>query len=85
MFYLWKCNVFSIKIKKIKKKSLLKIAKKIKKITQKHKVKFIINDDYRLVSKIGADGCHMGQEDGSFKIARKKLKKKFWELHVIIQ
>ena len=37
---------------------------------------FIINDDYILTSKIKANGCHMGQKDGSFKIARKKLKGK---------
>ena len=67
---------FQLRIKKISKKKLTEVAKKIKKITQKYKVKFIINDDYRLVAKIGADGCHMGQEDGSFKMARKKLKKK---------
>ena len=29
-----------------------------------------------LTSKIKADGCHMGQLDGSFKVARKKLKGK---------
>ena len=52
------------------------ICKKIKKITNKHKVKFIINDNYALASKIKANGCHMGQQDGSFKIARKKLKGK---------
>ena len=68
--------LFQLRAKKISKKKLIKVAKKIKKITQKHKVKFIINDDYKLVSKTGADGCHMGQKDGSFKIARKKLKKK---------
>ena len=39
-------------------------------------MKFIINDYYNFVSKIQADGCHMGQLDGSFEIARKKLKKK---------
>ena len=50
------------------------ICKKIKKITTKHKVKFIINDNYTLTSKTKANGCHMGQQDGSFKIARKKLK-----------
>ena len=55
---------------------LLKIAIKIKKITLKHKVKLIINDNFVLASKIKADGCHMGQLDGSFKIARSKLKKK---------
>ena len=54
----------------------MNICKKIRKITTKHKVKFINNDNYTLTSKIKADGCHMGQQDGSFKIARKKLKRK---------
>ena len=70
-------KVFSTKIKKCKsKKFSFNISKKIKKITTKHKVKFIINDYFILASKIKADGCHMGQLDGSFKIARKKLKGK---------
>ena len=67
---------FQLRVKKLRKKNLIIVAKKIRKITQKHKVKLIINDDYSLVPKIGADGCHMGQGDGSFIIARKKLKKK---------
>ena len=67
---------FQLRLKKIEKKNLYKIAKKIRKITDKYKVKFIINDDYNVVSKIKADGCHMGQLDGSIKIAKKKLKKK---------
>ena len=67
---------FQLRLKKIKKKDLIVIAKKIRKITFKHKVKFIINDYYNLVSKVKADGCHMGQLDGSFKIARTKLKNK---------
>ena len=57
-------------------KKLLNFSKRIKKITTKHKVKFIINDNFILASKIKVDGCHMGQLDGSFKIARKKLKGK---------
>ena len=67
---------FQLRLKKERKNSLLKIARKIKKITQKHKVKFIINDNYILALKINADGCHMGQLDGSISNARKKLKKK---------
>ncbi len=67
---------FQLRLKNINQKKLLNIAKKIKKITIKHKVKFIINDYFILISKIKADGCHMGQLDGSFKIARKKLKGK---------
>ena len=55
---------------------LVKIAYKIKKITEIHNVKFILNDNFHLADKIGADGCHMGQLDGSFEIARKKLKNK---------
>jgi thiamine-phosphate pyrophosphorylase len=67
---------FQLRIKKVKNVNLLNIAGKIRKITFKHKVKFIINDDYILASKSRADGCHMGQLDGSIKIARKKLKNK---------
>ena len=67
---------FQIRLKKVRQKDLMDICKKIKKITNKYKVKFIINDNYALASKIKADGCHMGQQDGSFKIARKKLKGK---------
>jgi thiamine-phosphate pyrophosphorylase len=67
---------FQIRLKNVRQKDLINICKKIKKITTKHKVKFIINDNYSLASKIKANGCHMGQQDGSFKIARKKLKGK---------
>ena len=67
---------FQLRLKNISQKKLLDISKKIKKITIKHKVKFIINDYFIFASKIKADGCHMGQLDGSFKIARKKLKGK---------
>ena len=67
---------FQLRLKNVSRKKLLNISKKIKKITTKHKVKFIINDYFKLSSKVKADGCHMGQLDGSFKIARKKLKKK---------
>jgi len=67
---------FQLRLKKIRKKNLLQIAKRIRKITQKHKVKLIINDDYNLVSKTKADGCHMGLSDGSIQVAKNKLKKK---------
>ena len=67
---------FQLRLKDVSQKKLLKISKKIKKITIKHKVNFIINDYYILTSKIKADGCHMGQLDGSFELARKKLKGK---------
>ncbi|MDA9180881.1 thiamine phosphate synthase, partial [Pelagibacteraceae bacterium] len=39
---------FQLRLKKVKNNNLLSIAHKIRKITLKHKVKFIINDDYIL-------------------------------------
>ena len=67
---------FQVRLKNLGQKNLINICKKIKKITTKHKVKLIINDNYSLTLRIKANGCHMGQQDGSFKIARKKLKGK---------
>ena len=69
-------SFFQLRLKKIRKNKILKIINKIKKITSKHKVKLIINDNFFLASRIKVDGCHMGQFDGSFKIARNKLKNK---------
>ncbi len=54
---------------------MLKIARKVNKITKKYKVKLIINDFPILAKKIDADGCHLGQSDGSIKNARNLLKK----------
>ena len=67
---------FQLRLKRTKFKNLIKIANKIKKITTKHKVKFIVNDDYIVAYKSKADGCHIGQLDGSVKLAKKILKKK---------
>ena len=67
---------FQLRLKKKRLTSIIKISSKIKKITKKYKVKFLINDDYILASKINADGCHMGQLDGDISQARKKLKNK---------
>ncbi len=67
---------FQLRLKKIKLKNFLNIAIKIKKITSKHKVKFLINDNYMIAKKSKADGCHMGQLDGSVEIAKKNLRNK---------
>ena len=67
---------FQLRLKKVSQKNFLNISKNIRKITTKHKVNFIINDYFLMTSKVKADGCHMGQLDGSFKIARKKLRGK---------
>ena len=67
---------FQLRLKKVKKSEIIKIAKKIVKITRKFKVKMIINDDPDISKKTNSDGCHLGQNDGSVINARNYLKKK---------
>ena len=67
---------FQLRLKNVKKSKIIIIAKEIKKITKKYKVKLIIND-HPIISKItNADGCHLGQSDSSVINSKKYLKKK---------
>ena len=70
-----KIKYFQLRLKKISTSDLLKISKKIKKITNKNNVKFIVNDKPLVAKMVGADGCHIGQKDMSFVNARKILGK----------
>ena len=67
---------FQLRLKKFKLKNLIIISNKIKKITRQHKVKFLINDNYIVAAKTKVDGCHIGQLDGSVKIAKRHLRGK---------
>jgi len=67
---------FQLRLKKVKKNKIIKIAKEIKKITRKYKVKLIINDHPNISKITNADGCHLGQNDGLVINAKKHLKKK---------
>ena len=42
-------------------------------VCARHGVALIINDDWRLAAAIGADGTHLGQEDGELAAARTAL------------
>src|SRR4051812_7005658 len=44
------------------------------KLCRQRGVPFIVNDDIELALEVAADGAHVGREDGSFALARKKLK-----------
>ncbi len=67
---------FQLRLKKIKKNKIINIAKKIRKITKKHKVKLIINDHPDISKIANADGCHLGQSDLSILNVKTCLKKK---------
>ena len=70
-----KVKYFQLRLKKISTPDLLRISEKVKKIVKKNNVKFIINDKPLVAKKINADGCHVGQKDIDFNIARKILGK----------
>jgi len=42
-------------------------------ITQRHGVALILNDDPALAARLGCDGVHIGQEDGTVQAARKAM------------
>ena len=69
-------SFFQLRLKKYSFIEKKKIGIKIKKICKKYNVKLIINDDPYLAKKIGADGCHLGQNDMNIQVARKILRKK---------
>ena len=70
-----KVKYFQLRLKEISTFKLLKISKKIKKITKKHDVKFLINDNPVVARIINADGCHLGQKDMNLNTSRKILGK----------
>ena len=69
-------SFFQLRLKQYSLIERKEIGIKIKKICKRYKVKLIVNDDPNLAKKIGADGCHLGQNDMNIKGARKIFKKK---------
>ena len=59
-----------------RKGGTLQEAKDILNLARKYRVPLIVNDDVELALAIGADGAHLGRDDGDFSLARKKLKSK---------
>jgi thiamine-phosphate pyrophosphorylase len=49
------------------------LARELVKICHQHKVPLIINDDIELAARVGADGVHIGKEDGAIAQARMHL------------
>ena len=65
-----KVSFFQMRLKKYSLSKKITIGKKIKKICNNKKVKFIVNDDPWLAKKLNADGCHLGQKDMTIRKAR---------------
>ncbi len=51
----------------------LSLARELVKICHQQHVPLLINDDVELAARTGADGVHLGREDGAISQARKRL------------
>ncbi|MFU8787555.1 MAG: thiamine phosphate synthase [Methylobacter sp.] len=49
------------------------LARELVKICHQHQVPLLINDDIELAALVGADGVHLGREDGAIAQARQQL------------
>jgi thiamine-phosphate pyrophosphorylase len=54
-------------------KNAVLLADGLVKVCHRHQIPLIINDDIALAAQVGADGVHLGQEDGTIAQARQRL------------
>ena len=71
-----KVGFFQLRLKNYSLKRRMIIGKKVKNICKKYNVKYLVNDEPYLAKKLGADGCHLGQNDMDIQQAKKILSKK---------
>lgn len=64
---------FQFRVKDIDQHEAARLAKPLLAICQAHDVAFIVNDSIALAKRIGADGVHLGQQDGTVAEAREAL------------
>ncbi|MDT0576907.1 thiamine phosphate synthase [Croceicoccus sp. F390] len=66
-------SAFQFRVKNIEQHEAARLAAPLQKICAEHDVGFIVNDDVALARRLGADGVHLGQGDGSVRDAREQL------------
>ena len=64
---------FQLRVKGVDQHQLARLAEPLQRICADAGVAFIVNDDMSLAKRIGADGVHLGQEDGDPREARALL------------
>ena len=64
---------FQFRVKNVDQHEAARLAEPLQKICGDRDVAFIVNDSTSLAKRLGADGVHLGQEDGSVEEARKAL------------
>jgi thiamine-phosphate pyrophosphorylase len=66
-------TAFQLRVKGVDQHQLVRLAEPLQAICAERQVAFIVNDDMGLAKRIGADGVHLGQEDGDPREARQLL------------
>ncbi|AIT78703.1 MULTISPECIES: thiamine phosphate synthase [Novosphingobium] len=64
---------FQFRVKDIDQHEAARLAEPLQAICAEREVAFIVNDSISLAKRLGADGVHLGQEDGTVEEARKAL------------
>lgn len=64
---------FQFRVKDMEQHDAAALAAPLQEICAKHDVAFIVNDDVALAKRLGADGVHLGQSDGTLADAREEL------------
>jgi thiamine-phosphate pyrophosphorylase len=64
---------FQLRVKDTPEDELARLAEPLQRICADSDVSFIVNDSMQLAKRIGADGVHLGQDDGDIREARALL------------
>lgn len=64
---------FQLRVKGMIEHDLARLAEPIQKLCAERDVAFIVNDSVSLTKRLGADGVHLGQDDGDAREAREIL------------
>jgi thiamine-phosphate pyrophosphorylase len=66
-------SAFQLRVKDVEEHELARLAEPLLRICADANVAFIINDSVALAKRLGADGVHLGQQDGDIREARALL------------
>jgi thiamine-phosphate pyrophosphorylase len=64
---------FQFRVKGVGQHEAARLGEPLKLVCEAHEVAFIVNDDMALAKRLGADGVHLGQQDGDPREARALL------------
>lgn len=64
---------FQFRVKDVDEHEAARLAEPLQRICADREVAFIVNDSISLAKRLGADGVHLGQDDGDVKDARDRL------------